>query len=565
MYKITCIHPIQKWHQSTAMVPVLASITTFTIGCGTAPQVADYKLWFDTTTSAHNQREFSIEEKDTLAQAIKKLVAQYGFGQQYADLISTTDPFGSLSYLDPYTTAYDATRARSPELAATERFNDNPYGILFEQTGSGAKIIDIKRSRKCKLQLMCGQTISMIGKQHTADLSSDELALALYRAASHGTNIEILYGSVGKRKGKLPAISDFAPSFITSRMLDASTGYIRFAEFSNKIDEWIELMVGNLQNQGMKYLLLDLRGNGGGFISGIFNISKLFSLNTGKDSMVIGGLSESKYFKGHFRDTRFHNLPLLVLVDRGTASAAEGLAGAFQDRDRAVIIGEQTYGKGTTISEYELPYHQLLWLANGRVFLPSGRCVERPYRGRTRCDSRLHFEETNNFEHTQEALYNDTSYPAYYYSVSRNLKRPLYGHMGIIPDYIVEPSKDTNSDIQYFKTGIPRYLAAEYVSTMLDENQRDSITYYNTPDQFMANFVIPDDLMKQVMRTKDYYKISGDVVSILSNELQIRKQFRVMLTKELYGMGYYSQERLLADPVVREALKHRDIASRMVK
>lgn len=403
----------------------------------------------------------------------------------------------------------------------------------------------------------------MIGSKSVANLSSDELALALYRAASRGAKIEVLYGSVGKRKAKLPAVTEFSPSFITSTMLDDTTGYVRFNEFSMMIDEWIELVVGNLEKQGMKYLVLDMRGNHGGYIDQILNISKLFSLNTGKDTMELGNLNEAKYLKENFRETRFNNISLLVLVDKNTASAAEAIAGAFQDRDRAVIIGEQTFGKGTTISEYALPYGQMLFMSNGLIYLPSGRCVERPYRGSTRCDKRLHFEAVDNFDHFQETVFNDTYYCSKYYS--RNLNRHLYSNMAIVPDYIVEQPQDTDQDIQYFREYIPKWLAYNYSTRMMDENQRDSITYYFTPDQFAANFVIPDDLMKQVLRSKDRYKLYGDVNAILGAELQIRSQFRIALTKRLYGMRYYTQERLLADPVVREALKHRNIASEMVK
>ncbi len=563
MYKINRIHPYQLWHHSTAMMPILASITTFTVGCASAPPMAEYTLWFDTTNTVETKREFSQREKDTLTTAIKKLITEYGAGETFAERIDSTDPLGTLYRIDPYTRAYDATETITQSLAGDERYNDNPYGLMLEQTSNGAKIVNIKRSRKCKLQLACGQTISMIGSKTVADLSSDELALALYRAASHGAKIEVLYGSVGKRKAKLPAVTEFSPSFITSTMLDDSTGYVRFNEFSTKIDEWIELVVANLEKQDMKYLVLDMRGNHGGYVDQIVKISKLFSLNTGKDTMDVGNLNEAQYLKTHFRETRFNNISLLVLVDKNTASAAEAIAGAFQDRDRAVIIGEQTFGKGTTISEYELPYRQMLLMSNGLVYLPSGRCIERPYRGSTRCDKRLRFETVDNFNHEQETLFNDTHYCDRYYS--RNLRRNLYSRMAIVPDYIVEQASDTDSDIQYQRDFIPRWLAYKYSTRMLDENQRDSITHYFTPDQFAANFVVPDDLMKQVLRAKDRYKLSGDVNAILESELEIRRQFRIALTKELYGMRYYTQERLLADPVVREALKHRDVAGEMVK
>lgn len=99
------------------MMPILASITTFTVGCASAPPMAEYTLWFDTTTSVETKREFSQEEKDTLTRAIKKLITKYGAGEKIAQRVDSTDPIGTLSRIDPYTQAYDATESIKPFLA----------------------------------------------------------------------------------------------------------------------------------------------------------------------------------------------------------------------------------------------------------------------------------------------------------------------------------------------------------------------------------------------------------------------------------------------------------------
>lgn len=531
-------------------------------GCASdSSTVVHNRLWFDTTKTA--ERTFTPEQKDTIATEIKNIVSVFGVDQAGVSKIDSADPFRSVRKLDPYSRVYDASNSYYTDYFQLQRFNNNPYGLILEQSAQGAKIINIHRSRKVHLPLTCGVTITSIGGKPIGDYSPDDLALALYKAAAAGTMIEVQYKSGLKRQMKLPKVENFSPDFISAKMIDDSTGYIRFEEFSENIDDWIELAATSLRDQGMKYLLLDLRGNGGGVVKYILEIQKLFVGHSSVDSMIIGRLDEHQYWQHFHRESSFADLPVVILVDRHTASAAEALTGAMQDRDRAVVVGEQTYGKGTTLAEYKLPYDLVLLLASGYIYLPSGRCNERPFSGSMRCDLRLDLQGTiDNFDHHAEATYINDYYqsPAF---KSRNLKRQLYPTMGIIPDYIVGGKSDRDEE-HYYTTELPKWLAYEYYTNILDENKRDSLTYYIKADQFAKKYIPPQDLMKQLLRAKDYYQLHGDVTTILKLEDKIKAGFTDALARLLYNMEYYSDDQLLSDPVVKQALYRRSVAAMLV-
>ncbi|HET9137074.1 MAG TPA: S41 family peptidase [Candidatus Kapabacteria bacterium] len=545
----------------THHIAILISIAVI-FGCASnSTTVVHNRLWFDTTKAV--ERTFTAEQKDTIATEIKNIVSVFGADQAAVAKIDSSDPFHSVRNLDPYSRVYDASDSYYTDYFQLQRFNDNPYGLILEQTAQGAKVVTIHRSRKVHIPLTSGVTILSIGGKSINEYSADDLALALYKASAAGTTIEVQYRSGLKRKMKLPKVEDFSPDFISAKMIDDSTGYIRFEEFSENIDDWIELAATSLKELGMKYLLLDLRGNTGGVVKYILEIQKMFVGYSSLDSMVIGKLDERQYWQHFHRESIFTDLPVLILVDRNTASAAEALAGAMQDRDRAVVVGEQTYGKGTTLAEYKLPYDLVLLLASGNIYLPSGRCNERPYSGSMRCDLRLNLEGTvDNFDHHAEANYINNYYQSPSFK-SRNLKRQLYPTMGIIPDYIVAGKSDRDED-HYYSVELPKWLAYQYYSNILDDNQRDSLTYYIKADQFAKKYEPPQELMKQLFRVKDYYHLHGDVAAILKLEDKIKVGFIDALAHFLYNMEYYSDTQLLNDPVVKQALSRRSVAAMLV-
>ena len=166
------------------------------------------------------------------------------------------------------------------------------------------------------------------------------------------------------------------PDIEYAGMLDDTTGYILQTGFTDNVSGELRAKFQDLKKMGMKRLVLDLRGNGGGLMSEAINIVSLF---VPKGSLVVSSKGNTANSVREYKtgaepiDTE---IPIIVMIDSGSASASEILAGAFQDMDRAVVMGKRSYGKGLVQSILPLPYNGQLKITTAKYYTPSGRCVQ---------------------------------------------------------------------------------------------------------------------------------------------------------------------------------------------
>ena len=166
------------------------------------------------------------------------------------------------------------------------------------------------------------------------------------------------------------------PDIEYAGMLDDTTGYILQIGFTDNVSGELRTKFQDLKKQGMKRLVLDLRGNGGGLMSEAINIVSLF---VPKGSLVVSSKGNTANSVREYKtgaepiDTE---IPIIVMIDSGSASASEIIAGAFQDMDRAVVMGKRSYGKGLVQSILPLPYNGQLKITTAKYYTPSGRCVQ---------------------------------------------------------------------------------------------------------------------------------------------------------------------------------------------
>lgn len=167
-----------------------------------------------------------------------------------------------------------------------------------------------------------------------------------------------------------------------TRMLDEVTGYIRFQEFSANAGDDVENAFGTLRKQGARQVVLDLRGNPGGFVTGAVEIGgALLPRGTLIFSARGRRSTDSTDFRTE-RDGKYRDIPLIVLIDGGTASAAEALAASLQDHDRALLMGQRSFGKALIQQLLPVPPNgDGVWLTVGHVVTPSGRVIQRRYKG----------------------------------------------------------------------------------------------------------------------------------------------------------------------------------------
>lgn len=231
--------------------------------------------------------------------------------------------------------------------------------------------------------LRCGDEIVTIDGKTVKGLKADEATSRM--KGNPGTTVVFgvkkAFGGDGWKQGDTVEVRIVRqrihlPDVEYAGMLNDTTGYILQTGFTERVSEDVRNAYLKLKDQGMKKLVLDLRGNGGGLLQEAVNIVSLF---VPKGSVVVSSRGNENHPEEVFRTMREPvdtEIPIVVLVDSGTASSSEIVSGAFQDLDRATILGSRTYGKGLVQSVRPLPYNGQLKVTTAKYYTPSGRCIQ---------------------------------------------------------------------------------------------------------------------------------------------------------------------------------------------
>lgn len=282
-----------------------------------------------------------------------------------------------LGELDPYT-----VYVPEQENEDFQYMINKTYGgigaIIRKQVGDGVYINEpYENSPAQKFGLRCGDKILKIDGKDTAPMTSKEasetmkgkpgskVCFTIEKGVSRDT-VDIV---VTRERIHMPDIEYYG-------MLDDTTGYVTQSGFTEKVSEELKAAILDLKGQGMKRLVYDLRGNGGGLMQEAVNIVSLF---VPKGTLVVKSMSQDGEKTREYRtvtepiDTK---LPITVLIDGGTASSSEIVSGALQDLDRATIMGTRSYGKGLVQSIVPVAYNGQLKITTAKYYTPSGRCVQ---------------------------------------------------------------------------------------------------------------------------------------------------------------------------------------------
>ena len=255
----------------------------------------------------------------------------------------------------------------------------------------------------------------------------------------------------------------------TSYMLDAMTGYIKINRFAATThDEFMEAME-KLQDEGMQRLVVDLRGNPGGYLGQAVAIAEEFFP---RGTELVSTRSRHARFNQEYYSRKngvFRDKPVILLVDEGSASASEIVSGAIQDHDRALIVGRRTFGKGLVQQQYELVDNSMVRVTISRYLTPSGRLIQKP------------FTEGGGEEYAYEFLHRDDDAMKdaieFVDHVPDSLKfntdagRTVYGGGGIVPDYIIQP--DTTRSGYMINFALRKRASFDFVREFLDTNGDD--------------------------------------------------------------------------------------------
>ncbi len=335
-------------------------------------------------------------------------------------------------------------------------------------------------------------------------------------------------------------------------MLDDTTGYIRLSRFAESSAEEMEKAVKSLRKEGMRNLILDLQGNGGGYLNVAVKIADMF---LDKDQLIVytEGRNVRRAQEIATGNTLLPDERVVVMVDELSASASEILAGALQDWDRAVIVGRRTFGKGLVQRPITMPDKSLLRLTVARYHTPTGRCIQRPY---VKGENEAYDQDLNERLAHGELLHADSiHFTASLQYKTLRIGRTVYGGGGIMPDVFV--GLDTARYTAYHRQLLRRGILNRSIYTYLDNHRREIISKYRKVSKFIDQYEIDDQLWATLdtLATETGIKPKDDAEKEASKPL-IAVQLKALLARDLYNStSTYYMIYNPTNPIYRKAME----------
>lgn len=320
----------------------------------------------------------------------------------------------------------------------------------------------------------------------------------------------------------------------TAFMLDKSTGLIKVNRFSaTTYDEFKEALI-NLKRDGMTRLILDLRGNPGGYLDQAVKMADEFLDGTKK--IVYTKSRDSAQDETHNASFsgNFEKGSLVVLIDRYSASASEIVTGAIQDWDRGIVVGETSFGKGLVQKQYPLDEdNSAVRLTISRYYTPSGRLIQRSYsHGKEEYYNELNNRNKNELVSANEITFSDSLHPKF----RTANERIVYGGGGITPDFFI--SQDTLSTFSY--SLIRKNVFYEFTRPYMDQNRESIKSDFPDLDSFNNNFFVTDSLFKSFLSDAEMQGIQLNEIEILSDKDWITNYLKATIARQIWGnLGFY--------------------------
>ena len=332
---------------------------------------------------------------------------------------------------------------------------------------------------------------------------------------------------------KFTIIRDKIPqhSVDVSYMVDANTGYIKVNRFSQTTFDEFQQAMDNLKKQGMTKLVLDLQGNPGGYMNQAIDLADEF-LSAGKKIVFTKG-KDKKYNSDAMSTNKgdFEKGGLIVLVNEGSASASEILAGALQDNDRALVVGRRSFGKGLVQSPFDLSDGSELRLTISRYYTPSGRSIQKPYGDMEEYSKdMLKRYKHGEFFNADSIKFNDS---LKYHTLNG---RTVYGGGGIMPDYFVP--LDTTQNSHYLNELYISNSVQEYTFHYADKH-KDELTKMGYEKYFMK-FFITDDMLSQLVKVGEQNKVPADLKDMQRHKKDFQVNVKAQIARKIWSNeGFY--------------------------
>lgn len=521
-------------------------------------------LWSNVIQAQDRNNDFEIiKNLDIFTETYKQLDIHY------VDPISPGQLMKSgidamLESLDPFTNYIPESDIEDFNLMTTGQYGG--IGALIHKQGDYVVISEPYEGFPAqKSGLLAGDKILEVDGQSAKGKNTDEVSKVL--KGEPGTSIKLL---VSREGTETPFVIDVKRENVKidnipySSMLSDQVGYIKLSGFTQNAAREVKTAFTSLKEQNeMTGLILDLRGNGGGLLNEAVDIVNLF---VDKDELVVStkgkDVSKNKSYQTTSKPVDL-DIPIVVLVDRTSASASEIVSGAIQDLDRGVVIGQRTYGKGLVQNVLPLSYNSKLKVTVAKYYIPSGRCIQ-----------------AIDYSHRDEDGYAAKVPDSLISEFSTKGGRKVYDGGGIEPDVVVEPPKFYPITQALFG----EFVIFDYANKFARENNEiPAAEEFKITDEIyndFVNFVQTRDFdyttgsektlksLKEAAKQEEYLdKISAEIAELekklmhnksedlITHRDEISEILRIEIVTRFYHQKGKVKASLINDPEVEKAIK----------
>jgi carboxyl-terminal processing protease len=463
----------------------------------------------------------------------------------------------TLKELDPYTNFYNEQDVENAKIRREGEYAGIGVAVYYIKTG--IQISEVYKGYSAdKAGLKAGDVIVSAQGQSLKNMERDQLSMFLKGSPATKIALEIeRQGKIIKKQITREKVEISAVPFY--KMIDEETGYITLTQFNEKASSEVKKAFRELKEKGMTKLIFDLRSNPGGSLQEAINISNFF---IPKGKVIVTTKAKVKKWSNTYKTTNDPldlEIPLVVLVNGRSASASEIVSGSLQDYDRAVIMGQRTFGKGLVQRYKELTYGTQLKLTISKYYTPSGRCIQE-------------LDYTNRDDKTGKVpKFSDKGINVF----KTENGRKVYDGGGVLPDVVLETSEKTKATEVLLESKAIFNFATDYfyknATIEAVENYQFSGTDFKSFINYLAvdtTFVTEQDRLFEAAFSstenkaisKEYQKIKEklfeDKIADISKNEDIIK---VLLEEEILKKYYYQegvyQHHLTNDFTLKEAIK----------
>jgi carboxyl-terminal processing protease len=456
--------------------------------------------------------------------------------EEYVDTVNTSvlvdDAIRDILHkLDPHSSYIPV----SERIAANEDLRGNFDGIGVEFNIFNDTIVvltPLSGGPSEALGIQAGDKIITVDGENVAGVGINNAGVMKALKGPRGTEVKVSI-TRGDKVIDYTIIRDKIPqhSVDVSYMVDNEIGYIKVNRFSARTFDEFHEALSSLKEQGMKKLVLDLQGNPGGYMNMAIQMADEF-LPSGKKIVSQKG-KERRYNAEAFATSKgdFETGDVIVLVNEGSASASEILAGALQDNDRALIVGRRSFGKGLVQSPFDLSDGSELRLTISRYYTPSGRSIQKPYQdGDEYARDIISRYNHGEFFHADSIKVNDS---LEYLTLNG---RTVYGGGGIMPDYFVP--LDTTLNSHYLNELYTSTALQEYTFNFAEKNKEE--LEERGFEAFLSKFAITDNMLNDLVETGQRNKVKADYKEVREKKKLFKVHVKAHIARKVWGNeGFY--------------------------